>query len=369
MSERLQVLEDGADSALPGPSARPSWIMALAGFVVGLGLGVLLVQPGGADPQQEPGLTSPELPAVTTTTGPEAEPESAGVAGVIEGFPDAIVAVARTSGSSLDHVLWPVAGEVTVRPMTGGADVALDVASQFIAMSEEVPGSSGLLLSMGRFNEIRAVTTEARSYAWHDRTIGSLSYTADSETGTTLYSVRADLVSVAVAEISSPDAKLIGWGDWGWALQQSPGDIVLLNPEGEFKDTEPGVGLATHPDGWVLVAEGEELKLVSAGGGVRRIGMSPDVGTLRAARFSPDAARVAVAGTRGIGVIDLETEEVSVLAEIVAPSVSWSSDSRFVLVPTASGVAVIDLEDPVAGQVVLRDHWVLAVGVVPLRAS
>lgn len=369
MSERLQVLEDGADSAPERPSARSSWIMALAGFVVGLGLGVVLVQPGGVNLQEEPRLTSPDLPAVTTTTGPEAEPESVGVAGVIEGFPDAIVTIARTSGSSLDHVLWPVAGEVTVRPMTGGADVILDVASQFIAMSEELPGSSGLLLSMGRFNEIRPVTTEARSYAWHDGTIGSLSYTSDSEIGTALYTVRADLVSIPVAQIPAPDVKLIGWGDWGWALQQGSEDIVLLNPDGEFKDTESGVGLATHPDGWVLVAEGDELKLVSAGGGVRRLGTSPEVGSLHAGRFSPDATKVAVAGTRGIGVVDLETEATRLLAEIVSPSVAWSSDSRFVLAPTASGVVVIDLQEPITGQVVLREHWALAAGVVPLRSS
>lgn len=369
MSEGLQVVEDGAGAPPPGaPSSRSSWFMALAGFVVGLGLGVLVVQPGVQD-SGEAGLTSPTIPETTTTSTSVVAPEALGAAAVIEGFPDAIVAVARTSGSALDHVLWPVSGEVTVRPMTGGADVILDVGSQFIALSEEVPGSDGRLLSMGRFNTMRAVASDALSYAWHDSTIGALSYTARRGESTVLYSVRADLLSVPVAEITYSDATLIAWGDWGWALQQTSDEILLLNPDGEMKDIESGVGLASHPTGWVLVAEGDAMKLVSAGGGVRGIGPSPDVGNIRGARFAPDASRVAVAGDSGVAVVNLETGEALDFATLPVSSLAWSSDSRFVLAPTASGVAVFDLEQPARTRAVLREHWMLVVGTVPLRSS
>lgn len=369
MTESLQVVEDGAIPGPPSPSSRPSWLIALLGFVVGLGLGVLVVQPDpGSEPVSAP-ATSTTLDGEAASTTIAEDFEAQGVSTAVPGFPDAIVAIARNSGSSLDHVLWPISGDVIVRPMTGGQQVKLDVGSQFIAMSEEVADEEGDLLSLGRFNTIRPLTTGVLSHAWHDSTIGSLAYTAGSGEGSALYMVRADLVSIPVAEFETPDVTLVGWGDWGWALQQTPDEVALLNPEGVFKDTESGVALATHASGWVFVMDGDEAKLVSAGGGVRRLDAAFDVGTVRNARFAADASRVAVAGTSGVEVLDLETGAIVTLGVFSAPSLAWSSDSRFVVVPTASGVVIFDLEEPVRGYTVLREHWFLTAGVVPPRSS
>lgn len=369
MTESLQVVEDGAETGPPTPQSRPSWLIGFLGFVVGLGLGVLVVQPDSAAQPVSAPAPSTTVPAESTTSTIGDDVEAQGVSTAVPGFPDALVAVARNSGSSLDHVLWPVSGDVIVRPMTGGQEVKLDVGSQFIAMAEEVPDADGVLLSLGRFNTMRPLRTGVSSYAWHDSEIGSLSYVANDGEGSVLYTVRADLDSTPVAWFEDPDVTLAGWGDWGWAVQETPEEIVLLNADGVQKDIEAGVALATHPSGWIFVIDGMGPKLVSAGGGVRRIDAELAVGTVRNARFSADASKVAVAGTFGIEVLDLETAELLTLAEFPAPSLAWSSDSRFVVAPTASGVVVFDLQDQVRGYIVLREHWFLTAGVVPPRSS
>ncbi|MGD2042605.1 MAG: hypothetical protein PVJ28_03080 [Acidimicrobiia bacterium] len=369
MRESVQVVEDGVTADPSSTSSRPSWLMGLVGFVVGLGLGVMVVQP---DPEPETGdavVTTPSVAEPTTSTTLEVAPEALGVSGAIPGFPDALVVVARTSGSFLNHVLWPYAGDVIVRSMTGGGDVMLDVSSQFIAMSEDVPDLDGGVLSLGRFHSMRPVASGALSYAWHDSTLGSLSYTASASGSTVLYTVRADLQSIEVAMIPAPGATVVGWGDWGWAIQRDADEMVLLTPEGEFKDSESGLALDTHASGWVLARSGTGAKLVSAGGGVRLLSGDLGVGTLSEAQFSPDGAKVAVTGTSGIAVVDLGSDEAVVLADFPTASLAWSSDSRFVLAPTASGVVVFDLEDPTRPYLVLREHSVLAVGTSPLSSS
>lgn len=369
MTESLQVVADGVAPDPSPPPPRPSWLVGLIGFVVGLGLGVVVVQPDSEPATEQDLVTVPAQAQEATDTTVEVDPRSQGVAESIPGFSDTLVAVARNSGSSLDHVLWPLEGEVIVRSMTGGSGVELDAWAQFIALAEEIPGAEGGVLRMGRFSTMRPIATDALSYSWHDSEIGHLAYTAHDGEETTLYTVKPDLGSVTVARIPAPGASVVGWGSWGFAIQQDPGTVVLLNPTGELRDTESGRALATHPNGWVLATEDGEVKLISGGGGVRRISAVLDVGTIATAAFSPDMSTVAIAGTTAVAVLDLETEDVVAEADVLTSSLAWSSDSRFVLLPTPSGVGVIDLEDPTRSHAVLRRQWILAVGVVPLDSS
>jgi hypothetical protein len=362
------VVEDGVATAAGPPASRPSWLLGAVGFALGLGLGVLVVSPGADSAEDAPIPTtvvvaeSPE----TTLQGPAVEP---GVGGAVPGFPDAIVAIARTSSSSLDHVLWPLEGDPRVRSMAGGEDVVLDAGSVFIAMSDGVPGIEGSLLSMGRFNSIRPVAAGVVSYAWHDSEGALLAYTQLDGDGTQLFTVRADLNPDLVGGLASPSAAVVGWGDWGWAIQQTPDEIVLLTPDGDFKDSEAGVAIATHESGWVFAVEGDEAKLVSAGGGVRRIQSPLEVGTVRGAAFSPDGSKLAVIGSTGVALLVIETQEVMELMGFATPSVTWSSDSRFVIAAAPLGLAVIDLEGLAVGYSVLDPYTAVAVGVVPLRSS
>ncbi len=368
MSDRVNVVEDGLATTPERRPERPSWLIGVVGFALGLGLGVLVVSPG-PDPEVEtPVPTTAAVAAAPSTTIAELAPDP-GVAAVIEGFPDAIVAIARTPGSSLDHVLWPHKGEVRVRSMTGGDHMVLDTSSNFIAFSDEVPGIEGSLLSMGRMNSIQPVDSEVVGYAWHDTEAAHLSYTQFAGDVTRLYTVRADLNPAFVGELAMSGGEVVGWGEWGWVIQETATEMVLLNPEGTFKDSETGVAVASHGSGWVFATDEDGAKLVSAGGGVRRIQTSLDVGGVRHAAFSPDGSRIAVVGSSGIVVLDVATESVTRLSDYTSPSVTWSSDSRFVVLAAPTGVAVVDLEEPIVGYRVLDSYPALAVGVLHLRSS
>lgn len=368
MSDRVNVVEDGITPTPQRRPERPSWIVGVVGFALGLGLGVVVVSPGQDPAVETPVPTTTVVAEATVTTRAEPTPEP-GVSDVIEGFPDAIVAIARTPGSSLDHVLWPHKGSVRVRSMTAGEDVVLDTSSNFIAFSDDVPGLEGSLLSMGRMNSIQPVASEVVGYAWHDTEAARLSFTQLAGDSTRLYTVGADLNPTLVAELETPAARVVGWGEWGWVIQRSADEMVLLNPEAEFKDSEAGLAVTTHGSGWVFATEGDETKLVSAGGGVRRIGPALDVGGIRHAAFSPDGRWIAVVGSSGIELLDIETEEVVRLSDFTSTSVTWSSDSRFVVLAAPTGLAVVDLDEPMVGYRVLDPYSALAVGVLPLRSS
>jgi hypothetical protein len=368
MSERAHVVEDGVAPAPNAPVSRPSWLLGAVGFALGLGLGVLVVSPEPDTADETPVPTTSALAESPETTFqvPLTDP---GVASAVPGFPDAIVVIARNSSSSLDHLLWPLEGELRTRSMAGGDDAVLDAGSVFIAMSDGVPGLDGALLSMGRFNSIQPVASGVVSYAWHDSKGARLAFTQLEGEVTRLFTVRADLNPVPVVDLPTASAAVVGWGDWGWAIQQTPDEIVLLTPDGAFKDSEVGVAIATHESGWVFAMEGDEAKLVSAGGGVRRIQSPLSVGTVRGAVFSPDGSKLVVMGSGGVALLEIETQEVMELMGFVTPSVSWSSDSRFVLAAAPLGVAVIDLEDEVVGYSILDPYFAVAVGTVPLRSS
>jgi hypothetical protein len=366
MTEKVSVVEDGVAGTQSRPASRPSWIVGVVGFALGLGLGVLVVGPTPDGPSTPTPLTTPSGEPPVATIDPA--PTDSGVVGAIPGFPDAVVAIATTSGSSLDHILWPHEGAVRVSPMSGGRGVVLDAGAQYVALADTVPGLEGNLLSMGRYNSTQPVTSGVTSYAWHDSTPGWLGYATASETGTEVFTVKGDLVPHPVVTLPDSDARVIGWGEWGWALQRDDGSVELLTPEGEFKDTEIGSGYATHPSGWVFMMEDGSAKLVSGGGGVRRVAAPLGVGDVTTASFSPDGAMVAVSGARGVVILDIDGGDVVGLNDFPAPSLVWSSDSRFVLIPSQAGIMVFDLVD---GEVhrLLRQYPIVALGVVPLRSS
>ncbi len=145
--------------------------------------------------------------------------------------------------------------------------------------------------------------------------------------------------------------------------------MALINREGEFKDFEAGRAYASHETGWVFMTD-EDLKIVSAGGGVRRFMPVPNqFDPISAASFSPDGSRVAMAGHFGVAVLDREADELIELSPTFSADwVTWSSDSRFVLAPAQSGVYVHDLESGETHQV-LTGRSVVAASVFPAGVS
>lgn len=366
MADNVGVVEDGVATEPPRRPSNPGWILAATGFVMGLGLGVLVVNPSAGEGSPPVTETPPASVGSPTTSAPMS-PEDRGVAESVPRFPDTLVAVARTTGSTLDHLLWPRQGELRTRSMAAGRDVRLDSNARFIALSESVPGSEGVLLSMGRFNQINPVASDVTSYMWHDSISGDLSYTTESDGVWHLYVVRSSFVPQLIVESNELGGTLAGFGDWGWAVQTSEDELTLLTPSGEFKDVESGVGYTSRHDGWIFAVD-ERPKLVSAGGGVQRVDTDLLVGEVNVAAFSPDGSRVAVGGAGGLSVLYLRSGVAEPFGGSAVSSVAWSSDSRFVIASSGSGVVVHDI-DTIDRYRLLPGRGVLAIGTAPLSGS
>jgi hypothetical protein len=93
-----------------------------------------------------------------------------------------------------------------------------------------------------------------------------------------------------------------------------------------------------------------------------------EAGDLRVstASFSPYGSKLAMAGVRGVSVIDLgDGNEVTSLTEYPAEWVDWSSDSRFVIAPAVSGVWIHDFETAKTVQL-LVGHPIVTAAAIPL---
>lgn len=102
MSNDVHVVEDGVSEVSESKPSRP-WAMGVTGFV--LGLGVLAVPPGTETLSEQTGTTDAAFDQPSTASTVAAG--VLGVTGTIPEFPDAIVAVARTTSMALDHLPGP----------------------------------------------------------------------------------------------------------------------------------------------------------------------------------------------------------------------------------------------------------------------
>ncbi len=356
MTATLDVIEDGVEDLVQPRPSRLRWLPITLSFIAGLGLGIITL---GSEQQAVQGERTDELAAATDRDGP-----AIGIAVAVPGFPDSVVAIAATENSALDRVLWQARSAPTTRAMADGDNVVLDSGAEFIALSSTVPGLDGSLLSMGRFNLIRAVSAGVTSYAWHDSENGQLTYTIESAGHTTLFTVNFRGLKDEIPWVDEVGAHIAAWGSWGWAVQSTPDRITLLAPDGEFKDVEPGRVLASNHEGWILAMEGAEPKLVSAGGGVKRFATGADFGIVASAHFSPDGSSVAIAGSKGIAVLDRSSGEADSISDNSTTWVSWSSDSRFLLSSATTGFVVHDLKTG-AAKTVLNNYAILTAKAVP----
>jgi hypothetical protein len=365
MANETHVVEDGVTTSFPAKAAsRSSWLLGAVSFILGLGLGVIVI---GPTPSSVEGPTDSDL--VIPVSDPIVEVddhESPGVTGAIPAFPDALVAVADTMGSAFKHLLWPLNGELRVMAIPGGQNVSLDASAIFFAVSDELPGLNGRLLSMGRFDIIEPVSSGVTSHVFHDAESGALGYTVLAEEGARLFSVRSNFEVNNVTFLDSPRAVVKAWGDWGWAIQDGE-QIKLLTPDGAPKDTERGVALTSHPSGWVFVVEGDVIKLVSAGGGVSLVPTELAVGAVRHAAFSPDGEKVAICGDRGVEVVHVDDGRKQSLSGFPTSHVSWSSDSRYVLASSSAGVDVHDVDEG-RSYPIFRTYAVKVAGAMALRS-
>lgn len=362
MAPDSMVIEDGVEEKVPPRRSRSQWVIAAVSLAFGFAMGTLVTT--GPEQAEEDAQPTDTVPVVE-----EASPESAGVSATIEDFPDAIVGVGGGAGAGLEVWHWPFDGPLATRGVTDGADVRFDVTGQFVALTESIPDLPGSLLSMGRFNAIRAVQSGVTSFAWHDSRSGEMAYTTERGGSWQLYKASRTLIPELVIEDRFDGGSVVGWGEWGYAIQTGDDRVALVNGEGEFKDLEEGTAFASHEQGWVFMSDGD-LKVVSAGGGVERLmPLGDELGPLSAASFSPDRSQVAIAGRFGVAVLGIDERELRELSpRFPADWVAWSSDSRFVIVPAQSGIHVHDLESGTAHHL-LAGRSVVAASAFPAGAS
>ncbi len=361
MSENVTLVEDGVAPSKQRSPSRPSWVLGVAGFVLGLGLGVLVVGPAPEATSSSTPLNPPdgEPPLIE----PEDEVTPPGLAEVVPNFPDALVAVAVGSGSALQRIFWPLETPMQVSALTGGDEVLLDSTAQHVALSTTVPEAHGTLLSMGRFNSIEPVAQGVASFAWHDSTPGWLGYTLDPGGSTMILTTKGEFSPSLVTDLVGPPHSLVGWGDWGWVLQGED-DVVFLEPGGVVEHSEPGVALATHRSGTTLVKDVDGLHLVSLGAGTRPLASDVEWSDDAIARFSPDGGAVAISGPGGLQTLDVSSGQLRQLSNLATQSMAWSSDSRFLLTATGAGVVIFDVEGDQI-RPILRDYPIVEVGVLP----
>lgn len=370
MTEQVRVVDgDVPERPAAGPP-RSNWLLFALGFAVGLGVAVVFLTSTGVT---TPTATTADVVGVPITPPEDTDPDIPGIGEVVDGFPDAMVAMLETEGRSLTHLLWPIGGPPVERPLpAGGIGMArFDSSGRWLAATMFVPDQEGSLLSVGIASSFAPLVSGVTSFAWHDSESGELAYTQVSGGEGSLWVVHSDRRPSQVVGGLDPMARVSAWGEWGFVVgDPAANQMILYNIGGEYRAVLDGAAYGSHPSGWIIAFD-HELMLVSAGGGVSRLGTEIDVvGAVMNAEFSPDRSLVAVRGDRGLLVVD--AGDGSVLRSATVPGdnadLTWSSDSRFVAFPHFRGVVVVDAASE-AMVTVLGNRSVEAVGVIPLTGS
>jgi hypothetical protein len=357
-----KVVEDARDSPQP-PGPRPGWGWLFVGLVLGAGLAVLVLRPGGTD--QTP----------TSTIVAESEAASGGIADVIEGFPDGLTAVTRSDGQSLELLIWPVRGKPIERTIPVGASrppdpVEYDVSSRRIATVLPVPDHVDGILYAGVPQDAAIIATDVTGFAWHDAAALQLAYTTFVDDELQLWVLRdnrsqSDLMARAVGIVGHVEA----WGDWGFAVQDEENEIVLFTGAGEIKDTSAGRILDSDGTGWLAI-DNQGVSLLSSGGGVMGLELDDIDGEVLAGRFSGDGQRLALLTREQAYVLSIDTGALTVVSEARpgVPELAWSSDGRFVVYPGPVGIWVLDT---VSGETeeILPNRTFTGLGMLPVADS
>ncbi|MGB7860755.1 MAG: hypothetical protein WBM90_09680 [Acidimicrobiia bacterium] len=363
MPGEVRIVEDGLEQSVPArPDVKP-WVWMLVGLLIGIGFAVVFFTPTSADSPIDP--VEDALPDLAPVRGLG---EAIGISEAVPGFHDALVAINRTDAESLEHVLWPIDKSSVTQALPVGAfgESEFDSMGTWMATTTRVPDIDEMVLYMGKPSGLTPLVDNVTSFQWHDTRSALLAYTRFVDGQWTLWTTQSghtpEEVSTGLA-----GGEVAAWGDWGYAIQGEDDNISLLTPEGDLKTTARGRILGSHPAGWIAVHDGE-LRLLSAGGGLNTMDLNlASIGGAVSAAISPDLEKLAVIGTSGLKVAPIqgggETVEVPLDASI--GKVSWSSDSRFVLVPLVSGVKIVDVVD-VRTYDEMEGRQLVEVSVIPL---
>jgi hypothetical protein len=359
------VIEDARESE-PIQTSRPHVGWLAAGLLIGAALTVLAL-----------GVDTSGPPVETTIEGLSPQVVGTGIGDQIVGFPDSLVAARRSDGQALELVTWPVAGASYARDIPVGTvsppqAVAFDTSGKRIATLIPVNGHTDGVLYAGPPDSAFIVNRDATGFAWHDSRPSALAYTTITDDALTVWTTFGNLAdSVSVAQLPGVSGRIAAWGDWGYALQQTVGDeIVLLDPDGQAVDAPlAGRILDSHPSGRIAVdLDGLAIYDVEA----RSMSTYEVDGDILAGRISPDGLHAAVLAADHVTVVLVdETARNGSLGSVSYPTthgfpeLAWSSNSRFVMLPGYRGITIIDAKGGASSES-MSDDTFIAVGIVPL---
>jgi hypothetical protein len=360
------VVEDARESHDRVPPAAPRWAWLLVGLIIGAGAAVLVL---GVD---ESSSSSP----VENGSIPGASSNVGGIAEVVEGFPDGLMAVSRSNGQSLELMIWPLQGEPYERTIPVGVSrppgpVDFDESGRRIATSLPLPETELGVLYAGIPENAEIIATQVNGFAWHDSDPLELAYTTivDGELG--LWVVRPDLRRPElVTRGIGIEGHLAAWGEWGYAIQdEAEEEVVLITVDGEIKDTHPGRVLGSYRTGWLAIDDGG-VHLLSAGGGVRGLGLDEMEDDVLTGRFSDDGSKLALLTRDRAMVISMADDSTLHESEgrTGIPQLIWSSDGRFVLYPGVRGIWAVDTGNDEA-ETILATRTFTGLGIAPLGGS
>ena len=222
------------------------------------------------------------------------------------------------------------------------------------------------MLTIGRVTNLSTLASNVISHAWHDSRPGHIAYTtADGS----LWTAFSDLQPRSLNEVFDPGTEVVAWGDWGFAISSLGEGTILLTPEGEIRTNRPGDVLTSRPDGWLVIAE-DEVKMVSAGGGVRGLPASAQVpGSILSAAFAPSGDLLAIGGSDRVMIVPVEGEGVASRFDAGgANKLRWASDGRFVIAVGERGITVLDVERG-GSRFLLAQHRITDVASIAIPGS
>lgn len=358
MTLNRAVVAEGTESPEPPPRRpTPPWLWVVAALALA-GIGSVLVAVAPSDPPAstiDPALERPEAPIV-------------GVRDQVPGFPDDLVVVVSGEDHRLWEIRWPARGRPVQTPVAApfNARIGYDRSGQWLATLSNI-GEGELLMTVGKTPSAWLEEPDALGFVWHDSIPGRLAWTTWDPAGRQWVLRWADAPrqpNVVMTLDGGVLGGIAGFGEWGFAVGVGT-EIVVYNPDGELWQSIPGRFLGSYPQG--LIVMGVRVELIDLMGTRTDLGIAVKHLDPTAAVVSPDWTKVAIVGTKGVKVAPLlgDGEVTEMFTSTPPPHVVWSSDSRFALVPTPRGVAVIDTEEGGKPVKLLESKIVLGVGVSP----
>ncbi len=335
-------------------------LMLAVAFGVGFALGVTFV----GEPPGEPVADSQPLTSPTVTVPPL--PTDVGLSELVDGFTDTVVVVTSPDVGLMSVLSWPWDSAMSARPLALGQNPKFDSSGQIVAFSQSVRGAPGDILTVGRVSNPSVVASDVLGFGWHDRRSG---FVAFSRSDGSLWTLFSELEPDLVATELSPGARIVAWGDWGFALETDDGVGQVLDQSGQPVALYDGNLLTSDPRG-LLVIQNDGVRLLSVDGPSPSLsGPAAGVEGVRAAAFSPDGSQLALAGDEGVITVPVGGDGPVTQYEVSgSDDLAWSSDGRFLLMSGTRGLWIFDVQRGLRS-VVLNQFKVVEVVSIPSAAT